>query len=102
MAGKLSYKSVRTPLVVVCGEFAGTFLFLFLAFIGAQSAIDTNNFDDLKAPLGPASLMYIASAFGASLTINVWIFYRVSGGMFNPAVSRQYPSPVHLEFTFSS
>ncbi|KAF6803321.1 hypothetical protein CSOJ01_10961 [Colletotrichum sojae] len=77
----------RTLLVVVLGEFCGTFMFLLLSFIGAQTAIVTNDYNDPSAPLTPISLMYIASAFGTALATNVWIFYRVSGGMFNPAVT---------------
>lgn len=30
---------------------------------------------------------YIAASFGFALAVNVWIFCRVSGGLFNPAVS---------------
>jgi aquaporin related protein len=37
-------------------------------------------------PLRPFSLMYVAASFGAALAVNVWVFYRVTGGMFNPAV----------------
>lgn len=76
----------RNLVVVVLGEFCGTFMFLLLSFLGAQTAILTNDPGDTKAPLAPYSLMYIASAFGTAIAINVWIFYRVSGGMFNPAV----------------
>jgi len=32
-------------------------------------------------------LLYVALAFGFSLAVNVWIFYRISGGIFNPAVT---------------
>ena len=32
-------------------------------------------------------LLYISFAFGFSLAVNVFIFYRVSGGLFNPAVT---------------
>ena len=32
-------------------------------------------------------LTYIALSFGFSLMVNVWIFYRISGGLFNPAVT---------------
>ncbi|KAI9903018.1 hypothetical protein N3K66_002370 [Trichothecium roseum] len=78
---------VRNMLVVVFGEFCGTFLFLFLAFVGTQAALESNDASDPAAPLLPSTLMYIASSFGCSLAINVWIFYRVSGGMFNPAVT---------------
>jgi aquaporin related protein len=77
----------RHIVVTIFGEFCGTFFFLFLSFIGAQTAIDTNNPGDPEAPLMPFSLMYIAASFGTSLALTVWVFYRVTGGMFNPAVS---------------
>lgn len=32
-------------------------------------------------------LLYISTCFGASLAATVWIFFRISGGMFNPAVT---------------
>lgn len=78
------YKNAAT---VIVGEFCGTFMFLLLSFMGAQAAIDNNSPGDPSARLAPASLLYIASSFGAALAVNVWIFYRVTGGMFNPAVS---------------
>ncbi|KAH8895453.1 aquaporin-like protein [Thozetella sp. PMI_491] len=83
----MAIPSVRNLLVVAAGEFCGTFLFLLLSFIGAQTAIVANNPDHPSAPLAPFSLMYIAACFGGALAVNVWIFYRVSGGMFNPAVT---------------
>jgi glycerol uptake facilitator-like aquaporin len=40
------------------------------------------------AAITPAvDLLYIAFSFGFSLGVNVWVFYRVSGGLFNPAVT---------------
>jgi aquaporin related protein len=74
---------VRNLFISCVGEFVGTFLFLFFAFAATQVA---NNL------LGTGSmnigvLLYIALAFGFSLAVNVWIFYRISGGLFNPAVS---------------
>lgn len=35
----------------------------------------------------PATLLYIALCFGFSLMVNAWVFFRISGGLFNPAVS---------------
>jgi aquaporin related protein len=32
-------------------------------------------------------LLYISLIFGFSLMVTVWVFFRVSGGLFNPAVS---------------
>jgi hypothetical protein len=78
---------IKNAIVIVIGEFCGTFMFLLLSFIGAETALITNNPSDPSAELEPFSLMYIAASFGTALAVNVWIFYRVSGGMFNPAVS---------------
>ncbi|KAH8886257.1 aquaporin-like protein [Thozetella sp. PMI_491] len=83
----MSAVSTRTLLVKSCGEFCGTFFFLLLSFVGVQTAIITNATEDSGTSLHPASLHYIAATFGTSITVNVWIFYRVSGGMFNPAVT---------------
>jgi hypothetical protein len=35
----------------------------------------------------PAQLLFIALSFGFSLAVNAWVFFRISGGLFNPAVS---------------
>jgi hypothetical protein len=32
-------------------------------------------------------LLYVSLSFGFSLAVNCWVFYRISGGLFNPAVS---------------
>ncbi|KAF7546667.1 hypothetical protein G7Z17_g8263 [Cylindrodendrum hubeiense] len=79
--------SARNLFVILFGEFCGTFMFLLLSFIGTQTAILTNNPSEPGGPLLPFSLLYIAASFGTALAANVWIFYRISGGMFNPAVT---------------
>lgn len=79
--------SLRNAATVVLGEFCGTFMFLLLSFIGTQTAINTNDPENPDRPLLPFSLMYISASFGCALAVNVWIFYRVTGGMFNPAVT---------------
>ena len=76
----------------MAGEFVGTFMFLFLAFAGTQVAntpATTAGSQSTELPQGPnpAQLLYIALAFGFSLAVNAWIFFRVSGGLFNPAVT---------------
>jgi aquaporin related protein len=76
---------LRNLLVSMLGEFVGTFLFLFFAFAGTQIANQSPG-----TPFGlpnTSALLYIALAFGFSLAVNVWIFFRISGGLFNPAVS---------------
>lgn len=32
----------------------------------------------------PQVLIYIALSFGLSLLVNAWVFYRITGGLFNP------------------
>lgn len=87
--------AVRGHLVAMIGEYLGTTMFLFFGYIAAQTA---NEKQDITlrasigaagAPAGPSLLQisYISAVFGLSLAANVWIFYRVSGGMFNPSVS---------------
>ncbi|KAL9102035.1 MAG: hypothetical protein Q9163_002768 [Psora crenata] len=83
-------KGFRNHFVAMCGEFAGTFLFLFFAFSGTQvantqtqSATDTT----ISQAANPAQLLYISLCFGFSLAVNAWVFFRISGGLFNPAVT---------------
>ena len=66
-------------------------MFLLFAFAGtnAVNVGPPRAGDALPADLGsdPARLQFIALAFGMSLAVNAWVFFRVSGGMLNPAVT---------------
>jgi aquaporin related protein len=77
--------------VAVLAEFVGTTLFLFLAFAGTQLANFGKNQQssgtDPATAINLGVLMYISLSFGFSLMVNAWIFFRISGGLFNPAVS---------------
>ena len=79
---------VRGHFVAMSGEFVGTTMFLLIAFAGTQIANSiapaTNN-DPVLALL---QLLFISMSFGFSLAVNVWVFFRISGGLFNPAVSK--------------
>ena len=85
-------KSFRGHFIAMCGEFVGTFLFLFFAFSGTQVANTQTQGQDpasktiSQAP-NPAQLLYISLSFGFSLAVNAWVFFRVSGGLFNPSVT---------------
>jgi len=71
--------------VAAVGEFVGTFMFLYFSFAG-QLMITTQS---APAPNGQASAqqnIFTALLYGFSLLVNVWAFYRISGGLFNPAV----------------
>ena len=75
-------KDFRAHAIAVSGEFVGTVSFLWFAFSGTQIA-------NTVTPAGEfnlGQLLYISLSFGFSLAVNAWIFYRISGGLFNPAV----------------
>ena len=71
-----------------CGallEFIGTFFFLTLAYGGVQA---TTSAGMVNQPAPNALNVFIASVnFGFSLLVSAWLFYRVTGGLFNPNVS---------------
>jgi len=66
-------------------EFIGTFFFLTLAFGGAQATTSAGG----VGPAAPNALnvFIISVSFGFSLLVSAWLFYRVTGGLFNPNVS---------------
>ena len=75
------------------GEFIGTFLFLFLSFAGTQVANTTESNELRTASSDVNRLLYISLSFGFSLAVNAWVFFRISGGLFNPAVRHSLPCP---------
>jgi aquaporin related protein len=84
----------RNHFIAIVGEFVGTFLFLFFAFSATQvanSAVgntsDSNTEGSITQAPNTSALAYIALAFGFSLAVNAWVFFRITGGLFNPAVS---------------
>jgi aquaporin related protein len=77
----------RNDIVAALGEFVGTFLFLFFSFAGTQIANTGPPSTDAIPLPNSANLIFIALAFGTSLMANVWAFYRVTGGLFNPVVA---------------
>ncbi|KAF9637994.1 Major intrinsic protein [Lasiodiplodia theobromae] len=78
---------VRNHFIAMLGEFVGTCSFLFFALSAAQVAntVVSNN-SESSTPTTP-DLLFIALGFGFSLAANVWVFFRISGGLFNPAVT---------------
>ncbi|CDO93288.1 unnamed protein product [Kluyveromyces dobzhanskii CBS 2104] len=78
-------ETYRNHLVAAIGEFCGTFIFLWSAFVIAQIA---NEDTTVSSPGShPGQLIMIALGFGFSVMFAVFIFFRVSGGNLNPAVT---------------
>jgi hypothetical protein len=82
----------RDHIIAASGEFVGTVLFLYFAFAWQLVASGQQVSQTAQAGGPPAEqIMYIAVGYGFSLLVCAWAFYRISGGLFNPAVSLVTP-----------
>lgn len=85
--------ALRKHIVALTGEFVGTFMFLFFAFAATQIANTPSDAGPAPSP-NTSNLLFISLAFGFSLAVNAWVFFRITGGVFNPAVRRGFvPTP---------
>ncbi|KAH8906650.1 aquaporin-like protein [Coniochaeta sp. PMI_546] len=78
--------TMQSHIIAAIAEFVGTFMFLFLAFAGHLMAISQAPVT-VKGAMDNQTVIIIGLAYAISLLVNVWAFYRISGGLFNPAVS---------------
>ena len=76
-------------MIAFASEYIGTVFFLYLALTGMQVAMSLPGrvYGGLVLITSPEQLLYISLCFGFSLAINAWIFFRVTSGLFNPAVT---------------
>lgn len=92
------YLVAKGHLIAMSGEFVGTTMFLFFAFGGTQIA---NTLTPADSP-SLTQLSYISLSFGLSLAVTAWTFYRISGGLFNPAVCTHLSSSLPYPYPISS
>ncbi|KAG2132964.1 aquaporin-like protein [Suillus clintonianus] len=64
-------------------EFVGTTFFLLLGLGGIQAANDEASSSGTTIE----HVMYIATSMGFSLLVSAWLFYRITGGLFNPNIT---------------
>ena len=79
--------ALRKHFVAATGEFVGTFLFLFFAFLGHSMSVSQAPNTGPNGTNSNQTVIYIALSYGMSLLVTAWTLYRVSGGLFNPAVT---------------
>ncbi|KDN39551.1 hypothetical protein RSAG8_08707, partial [Rhizoctonia solani AG-8 WAC10335] len=98
---KSLFGNLREDLHAAALELVGTILFLVLGLGGIQAAAFSNKSSVAAAANGAENdgaqaintiasieqLLYISVSMGLSLLVSVWFFFRVTGGVFNPAVS---------------
>ncbi|KAF8761263.1 NUC153 protein [Rhizoctonia solani] len=82
---KSLFGNLRGDLHAAALEFVGTILFLLLGLGGIQAAAYSNQASVAAAAI-TLKVMELIS-MGLSLLVSVWFFYRVTGGVFNPAVA---------------
>ncbi|KAK8085782.1 aquaporin rerated protein [Apiospora hydei] len=70
--------------VATLGEFVGTFQFLFFGNATHLMIIDLAAQSPTPKLL---QVVFIGYGYGFSLLVNAWAFYRISGGLFNPAIT---------------
>lgn len=64
-------------------EFVGTTFFFLLGLGGIQAATG----EALQGGSSIEHVLYIATSMGLSLLVTAWLFFRVTGGLFNPNIT---------------
>ena len=80
------FATLKDDLQAALIEFIGTTTFLMLAFGGVQAAqSEFNQTPNTASRI--EQVMYNSFCFGFALLVSAWLFFRVTGGLFNPNVS---------------
>jgi len=79
------FANIKQDLHGAVFEFIGTFMFLTLGFGGVQAATSAGGVG--QAAPNILNVLIAAFNFGFSLLVTAWLFYRVTGGLFNPNVT---------------
>ncbi|KAK2740050.1 Aquaporin-2-like protein 2 [Colletotrichum kahawae] len=82
--GELS--NLEAHLVAASGEFVGTFLWLWTSYAGHLMARHQAPGEAPEGGMLNTTLTSTALAYAFPLLANIWAFYRISGGLFNPAL----------------
>jgi aquaporin related protein len=78
---------MKGHLVAGAGEFVGTVMFLWFAFAGHLMAVEQADEFAINGLRSSETVIYVALAYGFSFLVVAWAWYRISGGLFNPAIT---------------
>lgn len=91
MLGSITYNcsglfdTARRDCEAAAFEFVGTTFFLLFGLGGIQAAAGANSVGNESS--GVERVLYISTCMGLSLLVSAWLFFRATGGLFNPNVS---------------
>jgi len=83
------WKGAKQDLIAFVGEFFGTTMFLFIGLGCIKTAQDSQSASQTQVAttLSQQTIMFISVGMGLSLLVTAWVFYRITGGLFNPAIT---------------
>jgi aquaporin related protein len=79
------FSTIREDAHAALLEFVGTTFFLLLGLGGIQAA--TGEASSGSGGSTVEHVLYISTCMGFSLLVSAWLFFRVTGGLFNPNIS---------------
>ncbi|KAF8622002.1 hypothetical protein AX15_007356 [Amanita polypyramis BW_CC] len=79
------FDNIQEDLKAAFLEFIGTTFFLLLGLGGIQASAGESEMSSATTRI--EQVLYISTCMGFSLLVSAWLFFRVTGGLFNPNVS---------------
>ncbi|KAG5643281.1 hypothetical protein DXG03_001248 [Asterophora parasitica] len=80
------FENLSEDLMAALLEFIGTAVFMLLGLGGIQAAT-AENLSSERLASNVQQVLYISTCMGFSLLVSAWLFFRITGGLFNPNVS---------------
>nr|B0DMR6.2 RecName: Full=Aquaporin Lacbi1:392091 [Laccaria bicolor S238N-H82] len=81
------FDNVYEDLAAATLEFIGTAFFLLFGLGGIQASTAEDTASGQPPASGIEHVLYISTCMGLSLVVSAWLFFRVTGGLFNPNIS---------------
>ncbi|KXN87210.1 Aquaporin-1 [Leucoagaricus sp. SymC.cos] len=81
------FRNVKNDLFAALLEFVGTTFFLLFAFGGTQATSAQTFASPPTANNKVIQIFSISASFGLSLLVSAWVWFRVTGALFNPDVA---------------
>ncbi|KAJ7173963.1 putative aquaporin 1 [Mycena crocata] len=78
--------SMRNDLIAASLELVGTTFFLLLGLGGIQAATAEKVTSDTSVN-NVEQVLYVSTCMGFSLVVCAWIFFRITGSLFNPCIT---------------